>query len=632
VRIGAYEVVSKLAQGGMGVVYAARSPDGRDVAVKVLRAPSEPHALAAFEREKRLLWSLGEAQGFVPVLDAGSDAGNPYLVMPVVPGGTLRARLAQGPLPVEGALALVRTLARAIGKAHEHGIVHRDLKPENVLFTADGRPLVADLGLAKHFRRDVLGASQSRSLSTTGVVVGTAGYMAPEQLEDSKGVGPEADVFALGVLLYESLTGTRPFGGPAVLAFEEALRKGPAKPVRQLREEVPRSLEAVLARALARKPRDRFPDAGALASALDAPSRGSRAPSLAAIAGVALVGALVGLAVVRSRTGPARASEAIERGEEKRLRGDVDGAIAELTRAIELEPGLARAWARRGFARGSKGDHEGAIADYARALELDPKSAGAWDGRAWVRADRGDYDGAIADYTKALELDPKGTGDWCRRGWARSRKGDDAGAIADYTKALELDPKLARTWDDRGSARARRGDDDGAVRDFTRAIELDPKFARALDDRAAVRIRRGDDDGTIEDCTRAIEIDATLAFAWVNRGAAKVNKGDQAGALADATHALEIDPKLTQAWTIRGHARGFLGDDDGAIADITRAIELDPKLAWAWCARGTARARKGDTEGAIADFERFLVLAPDDPQAPILRSEVERLRRLREKR
>jgi serine/threonine protein kinase len=151
----------------MGVVYGGRSPDGRAVAVKVLLALDDA-AIAAFDREARLLQTLTQADGFVPVLDAGDEGGRRWLVMPLLEGGTLRERLKRGPLPVGEAVALALRLASSLGRAHGRGIVHRDLKPENVLFTREGTPLVSDLGLAKHFRRDVLGARRSAAFSERG--------------------------------------------------------------------------------------------------------------------------------------------------------------------------------------------------------------------------------------------------------------------------------------------------------------------------------------------------------------------------------------------------------------------------------------------------------------------------------
>jgi serine/threonine-protein kinase len=147
VRVGAYEVLSELGRGGMGAVYRASAPDGNIVALKVLLA-LDTEKLARFERERRLLSIFTAQDGFVPLLDAGVCEAGPYVVMPLLEGGTLRARLQKGALGIEETIELARALARAVGRAHARGVVHRDLKPENILFTKEGRPLVADLGLA----------------------------------------------------------------------------------------------------------------------------------------------------------------------------------------------------------------------------------------------------------------------------------------------------------------------------------------------------------------------------------------------------------------------------------------------------------------------------------------------------
>src|SRR5579883_3364019 len=162
-RLGAYEDLVEIGKGGMGVVFRARGPRGA-VAIKVL-SRGDPEEVALFSRERRLLELLGEREGFVPLLDAGGppEAPRPYIVMPFLPGGTLRDRLRAGKLEIAETLELGKRLARALGAAHGRGIVHRDVKPENVLFTARGKPLLADLGLAKHFDRSVEGGSQSGS-------------------------------------------------------------------------------------------------------------------------------------------------------------------------------------------------------------------------------------------------------------------------------------------------------------------------------------------------------------------------------------------------------------------------------------------------------------------------------------
>jgi hypothetical protein len=256
----------------MGTVYKARGPSGETVAVKLLRHKA-PAALARFERERRLLAQIGV--GFVPLLEAGASPQGPYFVMPLVEGGTLRDRLAPGRLPVAEVVRIGRVLAATLARAHEEGIVHRDLKPENVLFTREGEPLVADLGLAKHWRG--AGGATSARLSLTGDFLGTAGYMAPEQMESARDVTPAADVFALGAILHECLGGRPTFFGATLLEVLTAVSVGAHLDVRVACPETPPWLAAVVERALARDPVDRFQDAGELARALAA-ERAPRRP------------------------------------------------------------------------------------------------------------------------------------------------------------------------------------------------------------------------------------------------------------------------------------------------------------------------------------------------------------------
>ncbi|HZV01322.1 MAG TPA: serine/threonine-protein kinase, partial [Planctomycetota bacterium] len=288
----------------MGVVLRGRGPDGRVVALKCLLNVNKKDAAARFERERRLLASLGEEQGFVPLLDFGDSPRGPWFSMPFLEGGTLRQKLVMGRLGIDDTVALGVKLARALGRAHAVGIVHRDLKPENVLFDAAGRPLIADLGLAKHFSRDAEGASQSVSLSVAGETRGTAGYMAPEQIDDSKSVGPPSDVFALGAMLYECLTGDPAFEGDSAMELIAHIASGSFEPVRKRRPEVPAWLARTIERALAHKWTDRFVDGEDLACALEAggPAGRSRAPLVAA---ALLVAAGAGAAVFLGGRRPA---------------------------------------------------------------------------------------------------------------------------------------------------------------------------------------------------------------------------------------------------------------------------------------------------------------------------------------
>jgi tetratricopeptide (TPR) repeat protein len=577
-RIGRYEVLGELGRGGVGVVYRVRTPEGGTAALKVLRG-ADASAFARFDRERRLLASLGEREGFVGLLDAGTSSGGAWLLMPLVPGGTLRQRLEEGPLGVEETIVLGLDLSRALGTAHARGIVHRDVKPENVLFTASsdrrgGRALLADLGLAKHFDPHAAGASQSVALTRSGVMKGTAAYMAPEQVEHAAHAGPPSDVFALGAVLHECLSGKPAFEGETWVEVLARVRHGRCGPL--ARPDAPPWLVAVIRRALAPDPRARFADGGALARALGARGakegdRGRRSIALLA-AGTALGGVLLG--VVLGRSGPRATPPAgpppaprpsapetrppapatatlVERTSEAIGRGDWDAAVAAATRAIELDPSLAVAWGNRGLARGQKGDRDGEISDVTRALELDPRLATAWCNRSSARSRRGDWDGSISDATRAIELDPRIATAWTNRGAARGMKLDFDGGISDVSRAIELDPGLVKAWMCRGELRAQKGDLDGEIADETRALEIDPTQAIAWLDRAAARGQKGDHPGAISDATKAIELNPRLADAWMNRGAARANSGDDAGAVADLEHALELEPTGSGADFVR---------------------------------------------------------------------------------
>ncbi len=284
--------MGELGRGGASIVFRALGPDGRIVALKLLRHESAD-AAARFAREVRLQAALGEEDGFVPLLASGESPHGSYLVMPFMTGGTLRQRLRGRALDPNEAVALLSTLAGTVGRAHARGIVHRDLKPENVLFTQDGRPLVADLGLAKRFETK---GSQSVALSRTTDGRGTIGYMAPEQLEGARDVKPPADVFALGAILYECLAGEPAFRGESEIDVLVAVAEHKVRPLRKAAPGVPRWLERVVERALAHDARARFQDGAALAAALvPARPRSLRGPLAVAallVAGIALAFAL----------------------------------------------------------------------------------------------------------------------------------------------------------------------------------------------------------------------------------------------------------------------------------------------------------------------------------------------------
>jgi serine/threonine-protein kinase len=259
-----YELLQVLGRGGVGVVYKARQAGlNRLVALKMLLAGAhaDPGQIGRFRREAEAVARIRHPH-IVAVYDFGELDSCPYFSLEYLPGGNLAGRLTAGPLPPREAAALVEPLARAVHFAHERGVVHRDLKPANVLLAEDGTPKVADFGLAK-----MLGGDDG--LTSTGAVLGTPGYMAPEQARGgSKAAGPAADLYALGAILYECLTGRPPFQGETpLLTLAQVVIADPAPPFR-LQPGTPRDLSAVCMKCLEKDPRRRYPSALALAEDL----------------------------------------------------------------------------------------------------------------------------------------------------------------------------------------------------------------------------------------------------------------------------------------------------------------------------------------------------------------------------
>jgi serine/threonine-protein kinase len=259
-----YEILGELGRGGMGVAYKARDLElKRLVALKmILRgALADAEEVGRFQAEARAAARLQHPH-IVQIYDVGEADGRPYFSMELIEGGSLSVRLRGGPLEARQAADLVETLAQAMAAAHDQRVIHRDLKPANVLLTADGTPKITDFGLAKRLDED-LGRTRS------GAVLGTPSYMAPEQARgDVRTVGPPADVYALGAVLYECLTGRPPFRAATVMdTLMQVMAEEPVAP-RRLNSKVPRDLETICLKCLEKDPKKRYASARDLAEDL----------------------------------------------------------------------------------------------------------------------------------------------------------------------------------------------------------------------------------------------------------------------------------------------------------------------------------------------------------------------------
>jgi serine/threonine-protein kinase len=248
----------------MGVVYKARQIAlKRTVALKmILGGPhAGPDLLARFRLEAEAVARMHHPN-IVQVYDFGQNRGRPFFILEYVDGASLAHRLKEQRLPVRQAVDLVVTLARAVHHAQQRGVIHRDLKPANILLTTDGVPKITDFGLAKML-------DESSSLTRTDAVLGTPSYMAPEQTGSQAGaVGPATDVYALGAILYELLTGRPPFKGVSILETLDQVRFQAPTPPSQLQPGLPPELDRVCLKCLEKEPARRYPTAEALVQAL----------------------------------------------------------------------------------------------------------------------------------------------------------------------------------------------------------------------------------------------------------------------------------------------------------------------------------------------------------------------------
>jgi hypothetical protein len=480
--ISGYEIVGELGQGGMGVVYLARQLKlKRLVALKMILPGTKVRA-ATLERFRIEAEAVARLQhpNIVQIYEVDERGGRPFICLEYVPGGSLAQKLGGTPQAPEAAARVVQALAWAVHAAHEQGVVHRDLKPSNVLLMGDGTPKITDFGLAKQL-------DMEEGVSLSGEIKGTPSYMAPEQAAGKTlEIGPLADVYALGAILYEMLTGRPPFKAATALeTVAQVLEQEPVPPGR-LHPKLPRDLETICLKCLEKDPRRRYVSAAALARDLArflacepiAARRGRpwargvkwarRRPAAAGLVAVSAVAVLSVFACVVSlqRQRALIAERELGRIHEKRLRAkelradmllrlEGPGTDREQLRRVAgildtyLETGISEAdiHRERGLVRAKLGDHRGALADFTRVLEAERDPA-AHVIRGWIYLLVFDAPRlALPDFEEAIQFDANNGDAYNGRGLARLMLGQVPGdAVADAERAIRLGPKEPRLF------------------------------------------------------------------------------------------------------------------------------------------------------------------------------------------
>jgi serine/threonine protein kinase len=277
--IGRYQIKKELGRGGMATVYRAFDPMfAREVAIKVL--PREllhnPQFHKRFAREAKTIAKLEHA-AIVPVYDVGEDNEQPYFVMRIMAGGSLAERVAKGPMTLEETASILKRIATGLDYAHKKGVVHRDLKPGNILFDEAGEPFLSDFGIAK-----IANMSQQTNLTGSGGIVGTAAYMSPEQAR-GEDIDYRSDIYALGIILYEMLSGKVPFDSNTPMGIAIKHITDPVPRIIDVKPDLPYTVQAVIDKALDKNPEARYPNAASFSDAFAVALKGE-SPDLSAAA------------------------------------------------------------------------------------------------------------------------------------------------------------------------------------------------------------------------------------------------------------------------------------------------------------------------------------------------------------
>jgi tetratricopeptide (TPR) repeat protein/tRNA A-37 threonylcarbamoyl transferase component Bud32 len=567
-RFGPYQIEGRLGAGGMGQVYRARDTRlGREVAVKVIThdKADDPSLQARFEREARAASALNHPN-IVSVFDVGEQDGTHYIVTELVQGESLRRIISRGPVPADQLKRIALQIADALKAAHGAGIVHRDLKPENIMLTPDGRVKILDFGLARRMRQHVSERDNTMTLSTTtqpGTVVGTAGYMSPEQICGEE-VDHRSDIFSAGLVLYEMAGSSRAFKGRNSIEVMSAVLKDDPPQLPALGSG---ALNRVIRRCMEKDPKRRYQTAEGLNVALESAGAGnSRIPWrwIAGVAAAVLIAAGAYWRVERKvvpqpanqtpatvpvPAAPVAAAAPVPVAPAPRYAIKITQEKVKPAPKVAKQEDPAKAANEQAY---QKAYEEGMVllsqrkwSDAANrlgeAIQLKPDSGIAYVGRCRAVGMQQQDQQAIADCTEAIRRMPDSADAYHERGTAYIRTQQFEKAIADMDSAIRLgDQNLAIAYSVRGRGHNGLKEWDAAIKDFDEAIRLNPNIAQFFLFRGVARNGKSDYAEAIHDLTEALRIQPNLPFAYNQRAQAKAATGDKEGAAEDRKQAKSL--------------------------------------------------------------------------------------------
>lgn len=663
-----YDLIEQIGGGGMGVVWKARDTLlDRLVALKFLRVfpGANPAGYERFLREARAASALNHPN-IVTIHEINVSGEEPFIVMELVRGQSLAALLQKvGRLPPGLATDYATQLCEGLGAAHRAGIIHRDIKPSNLILTGEGVIKILDFGLAKSRGSEPAEAvhGSPEPLSAAGEVRGTVPYMSPEQAAGDP-VGPPSDVFAVGVVLYEMLSGRRPFDGSTNTEIMRAVLSSDPPALLSLAPDLPVPLVEIVQTCLAKRPDARFSDAGELAWRLRAldragwPQSASEASTVVMkaarprsvrrarlwqwVAALTVLTAVLGLMAVvvqrgsrqqsnpilqataaKSRTeGLLRAQELLKRYDRK---GNVESAIALLepiarggSATAAIHAALAEACVQ-GFIESPKKREllDRALASGRRAVELTPDLAAAHVALGRALASAGDKVGAEAAFLRARDLNPLNAHAYL--GLADLTRGHEAETL--HRKAIEVSPQDWIPWNRLGVFHYRDGNYTAAIQAWKKAMDLAPDNLLVIRNTGVGHHMQGEYEAAADYVQKALSLDDTAGPTWANLGTARYFQGKYADAARAMERAVHLSPDRFLFWGNLGdclrHAGGAASRTSEAyrkaLALLDQELKRTPNDAGMQASRAMYLAKSGDHQGALAAIPYVEQGAKADP-------------------